>query len=304
MNEIRVIFYSNKLLAAISIITIILNGLLSSCLINIFSLKFNKYINEARGRRLVENSFYKKCANTVMRYFSEYERRYGKTGIYIWLKTTAGRAGFKGRYSVLKYLSLQAALPLLVFVTAFLLNFPSLDEALKALAIVFITVWIVIARKSKRLDMALQRNGYKIYKYLHNQISSGVKVTDALKTVYEVVEDRNLKDALLRMAARYELTFDIDASLNEFKSVYNSYEGESFCVAIKQGILTGDNQGLLARQEEIMFKKYFSYIQAETDACRMRSIIAAVVFTAIIVIMILIPLFFQAGNAIEQIFIN
>ena len=40
------------------------------------------------------------------------------------------------------------------------------------------------------------------------------------------------------MAARYELTMDIDSALNEFKSVYDTQESESFCVAIKQGILT------------------------------------------------------------------
>jgi hypothetical protein len=109
---------------------------------------------------------------------------------------------------------------------------------------------------------------------------------------------------LLRLVARYELTLDIDTALEEFKSGFSVHEAETLCVALKQGIETGDNQELLARQEDVMFKKYFNYIQAETDSCKTRSMMAAMMFTAIVVILIVVPLFNDASEALGRIFEN
>ncbi len=111
-----------------------------------------------------------------------------------------------------------------------------------------------------------------------------------------------LKDIFIRMAARYELTGDIDLSLEELRSTYEGEESDSFCVAVRQGILTGDNSKLLAIQEDIMFKKYFNYIQAETDSLKNKYLAVAVIFVAIIVIMIIIPMFLEAFGALGEVF--
>ncbi|NTV90110.1 MAG: hypothetical protein HGA22_07090, partial [Clostridiales bacterium] len=89
----------------------------------------------------------------------------------------------------------------------------------------------------------------------------------------------------IRTAAKYELTLDIDESLEEFRENFDAYEAEMLCTALRQGIETGDNSELLARQEDMMFKKYFNYIQAETDNCKNRSLLSAGMFTAVVVLM-------------------
>ena len=53
-----------------------------------------------------------------------------------------------------------------------------------------------------------------------------------------------------------------------------------------------------------MFKKYFNYIQAETDSCRNRCVAAAAVFVAIIAVMIIVPMLDEVSRAVGQIFIN
>lgn len=284
------------------LIHIVLNSHIAKMTAKMICLKNNKNIKEGKGERLEENSLYRRCAILAKKYAAVCERRYDRSRFYNWVKNKAKKAGFKGEHMALSYLFLQLGLPALLFAAAFILNFPSLREPVIAFMLVFIVTRIVIARRKKEIEMKLQRYGYKIYKYLYNQVSSGIKVTDAVKTVYEVIEDRDLRNVLLRMAAKYELTLDIDLALDEFKSVYDTQEGESFCVAVKQGIFTGDNSGLLARQENLMFKKYFNYIQAETDACKTRILAAAIIFTAIIVIMILIPFLSEATQAIGKIF--
>jgi hypothetical protein len=162
----------------------------------------------------------------------------------------------------------------------------------------------VVASNKRRVNLRFQKHIYKIYKYLHNQISSGVKPTDAVRTVYEVTDDRELRGILVKLAARYELTLDIDIALEEFRSNFDTHEAETLCIALKQGIDTGDNKDLLARQEDIMFKKYFNYIQAETDSCRNRGVAAAAVYVAIVAVMIIVPLLDEVGQAVGKIFIN
>ncbi len=287
---------------AFTALMLVINLVLNNMIIKKIHLKTNKIISEAKGRRLIENSFYQKCTIAVVKYVGNYERRYGKTEFYKWGKRRVKMAGFEGEFAVTKYLFIQIVFPLMLFVFSGIIYFPSFKEAVKVLILACVIIEVIIRRRKRKLDLKLQKYGYKIYKYLHNQIASGIKVTDAIKTVYEIIEDKDLKKVLLRMAARYELTLDIDAALDEFRTIYDTQEGESFCIAVKQGILTGDNRSLLARQEDIMFKKYFNYIQAETDGLKTRSILAAVVFTAIIVMMILIPFFFEAADAVGKIF--
>jgi hypothetical protein len=125
-----------------------------------------------------------------------------------------------------------------------------------------------------------------------------------VRTVYETTDDSEIRDVLIRLAARYELTLDIDNALEELRSSFDSHEAETLCLALKQGVETGDNKELLAKQEDIMFKKYFNYIQAETDSCRNRGVAAAAVFVAIIAVMIIIPMLDELSQAIGKIFIN
>ena len=303
MLEIQAFINTHKTFSILMLLAkILLNNYIANYIAKMVYLKNNINIKEAKGERLEDNSLYRKCTMLVKKYAAVCERRYDRSKFYNWVKKEAKRAGFEGEHMTLSYLFLQFGLPALLFALAFILYFPSFREPVIAFIIMFIVIKMVIARRKKEIQMKLQRYGYKIYKYLHNQVSSGIKVTDAIKTVYEIIEDKNLRDVLLRMAARYELTMDIDLALDEFKSIYDTQEGESLCVAIKQGIFTGDNSGLLARQENLMFKKYFNYIQAETDACKTRILAAAVIFTAIIVIMILIPFLSEASHAVGQIF--
>lgn len=281
-----------------------INLLISFLLIQKIDSITNKSINEAMGRRVVGKSLYKRCAFAIKTYLEDYERRNEKSNFFARAKVKSKKLGFEGEKATLVYLFIRYGISILTFILALIINFPSIDEAFKASIAIFVITEFNFRNKEKALKLSLEKYAYKIYKYLHNQITSGIKVTDAIKNVYEVIDDKRLKSVLIRMAARYELTMDIDSALDEFKSVYDTQETESFCIAIKQGILTGDNSELLARQEDIMFKKYFNYIQAETDSRKTKSLIAAGVFIAIIVIMILIPLLFEAAGALGKIFIS
>lgn len=285
-----------------SVLMFFINIVLGFFLIKKIKIISNKNINEAKGRRNTEDTIYKKCTFVLTRYFEDYERRNKKSTLLSKAKDKAKKVGFEGENALVLYLFIRFGISILIFIVTLVINFPSVQQAIRATGLVFVVIELNFSKKEREINRSLQRYVYKIYKYLNNQISSGLKVTDAIKNIYEVIDDKRLKRVLIRMAGRYELTTDIDAALDEFRSVYDTHEAESFCVAIKQGIVTGDNSELLSRQEEVMFKKYFNYVQEETDSYKTKSLIAAIVFISIIVIMVLIPMFFETTGAMGKIF--
>lgn len=301
MDEIFLFINNHRYFA---VVMLFLDVFLIKMLIQKISIYINKHMNEAMGGRNERESLYKKCKTFVRQSIEQYERRGRQHGFYTRAREKMKKSGYRSEYAAVIYLLVKYAGSAALFITTFIVNFPGVAGASAAAVLVFLVVEAVVVGAKKKLSLKFQRYMYKIYKYLHNQISSGVKVTDAIKTVYEVIEDRELRGILVQLAARYELTLDIDVSLDEFRSNFDLQEAETLCVALKQGIVTGDNQELLARQEDVMFKKYFNYIQAETDGCKTRSAIAAALFTAVIVIMIMVPLFNDITEAVNKIFIN
>jgi len=274
----------------------------------IISRMFNKRISnraaEALGQRNIETSFFDRCSGWVSQAMEDCGKRIGHDGIYKKTVDKLKKAGFKGKYPVAIYLMVRYVGSPLAFAAAFMLNYPDLIRPLASVVLINSVMEMVISSRKKKTNLRLQKSIYKVYKYLHNQVSSGVKPTDAIRSVYEVVDDRELREMFIRLAARYELTLDIDEALEEFRSCFDAHEAETLCIALKQGVDTGDNRELLERQEDIMFKKYFNYIQAETDSCRNRSVVAAAVFVAIVAVMIIVPMLAEMSRAAGKIFIN
>jgi hypothetical protein len=242
------------------------------------------------------------------RFFREsaviYRTKSRKTGMYMRAAEKMKKCGFTGENAALVYLTVKYPLAILLGLAAYILNFPRILPSFLVFMLVQAVLELMLQREKKKINKRLQKHIYKIYKYLHNQISSGVKVTDALKTAYEAIDDQKLKHVLIRLAARYELTLDLDGALDEFRESFQVHEAEMLCVALKQGVETGDNSELLARQEDLMFKKYFNYIQSETDRCKTRTFLAVAAYTAVVVVMIAVPLLNDMKEAASKIFIS
>jgi Flp pilus assembly protein TadB len=268
------------------------------------SITGSKRVIEALGARNPGLSVYKRCSMLVGQSLAACGKKLEKGGLYEKALKKMRQSGYRSEYAPVVYMFVKYVFSGIVFIGALCANYPDLIRPVAAVILTNSILESVIAANKRRENLRFQKHIYKIYKYLHNQISSGVKPTDAVRTVYEVTDDRELRSILIKLAARYELTLDIDLALEEFRSNFDNHEAETLCIALKQGIDTGDNKDLLARQEDIMFKKYFNYIQAETDSCRSRSVAAAAVYVAIVVVMIIVPMLDEVGQAVGRIFIN
>ena len=283
------------------IVIIPFNLYISFHIVKLLTIRFSSMVNEAMGQRRKQKAAVISKAGAANNLFKPgWNRLAGR--IYARAAVIARRSGFKHPKAASMVVFFRYLIPLMFSAGSFLLNFPDLIRSVMSGFLVYGVVSSVIEREKKKFGMKFQKNAYKIYKYLYNQISSGIKATDAIKTVHQVIDDKDLKGILVRMAGRYELTSDLDKSLEEFRESFDLHEVETLCTALKLGVDTGDNREMLARQEEIMFRKYFNYIQAETDSFKTRSLAAAVLFTVIIVVMITVPLMQEAGSSVDRIF--
>lgn len=301
MEYILKLFRENTVIfLALGSANVLFSLLLARCLY----LSNSKRVADALGTRSSDLSLYRRCSRLVVQGVTACEKRIEKGGIYKKARMKMKKAGYKGEHSAVLYLTVRYVVSPVIFAAAFAFNYPDPIRPLASVVLVNTVMEAVISAGKRKINLRFQKYIYKIYKYLHNQISSGVKPTDAVKSAYEIIEDGELRGILVRLAARYELTLDIDAALEEFRSNFDAHEAETLCIALKQGIDTGDNKELLAKQEDVMFKKYFNYIQAETDSCRNKSVAAAAVFVAIVVVMIIVPMLNEVSQGIGKIFIN
>lgn len=175
-------------------------------------------------------------------------------------------------------------------------------------AMVFFIMPILIAAsmlkiKKKNKQSGFQKNAYKLYKYILNQITAGVKPCEALKSMYQVVEDKELKCILVDACAKYAVSMNEDILAQEIIQNINTPEAISFAQSIKDRLFESRDHKLLERLEQLMFNRYFAYVQRMTDGVRSKCFVAVLILCVVIVVMILIPTFIDVGNAIDSIFI-
>ncbi len=149
---------------------------------------------------------------------------------------------------------------------------------------------------------AIKYYGYKIFKFIINQLSSGITVREAIISMYLVVDNRRLKTALIDVGAYYSKTNDIQSALDILKNDYDSLEVDTLSMAIKEAVNTGSNYDTLHRVEEMLFKKYINQISLETSYRKKKSIFAVFIFSLVIILMVSIPVIFDLNNALSSIF--
>jgi hypothetical protein len=268
------------------------------------NLLLNRHLLEARGGRNLKNPALRKFTDGFGKYLKKYKKNYIGSKIFSTSEITVKKCGHKGLAAVSIYLSIQYALPVILFVFALPGNYPNISNPFFIMIFVFVSVKIGVMSLKKEMSKCFKKSAYKIYRYLHNQVTSGVSITDAVKTVYLVAGNDKLRAPLLDLSARYARTLDINTTLEEFSSNFDLQEVNSLCTALKQGILTGDTRDLLARQEQIMFKQYFNYIQSETELCKVKGAAVIIMLSLIIIIMIVVPMFIDVDFAMKSIFSN
>jgi hypothetical protein len=244
------------------------------------------------GRGLRKYDSFKEISSDRLRKTSYFEKE----------KNKVVRAGFGEDKAVIVYIFIKYFFSIFLGIVGVITNYPDIYKGMLIFLIIFIASEFVVESEIKRNNRIFQKNAYKIYKFLNNQVSSGIRISEALKNLYMIIDDYNMKKVLIRFSAIYIQTTNIDLALKEFDKYYSTQESESLCICIKQGITSGDSSNLLMRQEEMMFSKYVNYIQMETEFQKQKGLICVTMLCIIIIIMIGVPLILDMNRAITSIF--
>ncbi len=182
-------------------------------------------------------------------------------------------------------------------VIIFLFNISSGNGLIQSVCVAVIIgvlpeIWLsgrITERKS-----VFTKNTYKIYSFLHTQISAGIKPTDAIKGMCEIVGHKLIKETFISFTARFELTLDIDESLQILRRSFRGYDGEMLCVCIKQCIATGTAGRTLLKMEELMFSKFFNITQRETEKYRTKLLISGLIGLVPVIMILCLPVVYEA----------
>ena len=142
------------------------------------SVGTERMIREAKGDRRKEKNYSKYLKNIRSKVYEIDRKSSEREGIYQKIKNMLKRAGYKGEYVVFWYVIFQFIIPLFLSVIAAIYRGPTIFMAV--FFMLFFNIFYLVYKKGKRVSKQLEQSVYKIYKYLHNQISAGVKVTDAI----------------------------------------------------------------------------------------------------------------------------
>lgn len=89
---------------------------------------------------------------------------------------------------------------------------------------------------------------------------------------------------------------------NEITDKIDTPEARSFAMSIRDGLFENRDEKLMDRLEQLMFNRYFAYVQRMTDGVKTKCLITVVLLCLIIVGMILVPTIMDVQNALNSIF--
>lgn len=147
------------------------------------------------------------------------------------------------------------------------------------------------------------KNAYRLYMFLHNQLSAGIQPKDCVISLYKVVSEPILQERLKAFGSLYVQTLNFDMAFEEVSAYYDGTDVDAFKIAIEQGLVIGENLESLKKQEALMFSKYMNYLQLETERQKVKTLVVVTIFCIIIIVMIGLPLVMELNQAIDTIFV-
>lgn len=142
-----------------------------------------------------------------------------------------------------------------------------------------------------RMDLA------DVYDLINLQTMAGVNIGHALVEAYTVCKHKRLKKSLIKLAAKINLSKNIERALEEFKDEYNLEEIDSFVSTIEECVSSGSYEETIDDQSAAIKTINSFYIQKQTEKIDgYMLLIDMLMFVGILGIV----LFVVAGNLVQS----
>lgn len=116
----------------------------------------------------------------------------------------------------------------------------------------------------------------KIYQILEIQSYANIPLEVSLTEIFDVVKNKRLKLRLIELAAEITIRKDVPSAIDHFVENFNSSELNSFCLAIKQSVISGRNREFLENQGYILEKRRLNNKDKETSNNNVKVAIASI----------------------------
>jgi len=210
-------------------------------------------------------------------------------------------AGLNQPDAVRRHVLKAGAAVLIPFLASAILRCPVWQSVLAAVG-GFAWVNGQVEERIRQRKAALERSFYKVYRFVDSQMSAGIKASDVIKGLHESVDDCLIKPALVRFSARYALTLDLDQAMMELRAAHSGKDIETFGTQLRQVLATGQAGRSFLRTEELLFTRYFSLLQKQSSAIRNRLLLSAILMMLPIMMLFLMPLFYEAMGSLSSLF--
>jgi Flp pilus assembly protein TadB len=220
-----------------------------------------------------------------------------KSGLIKWLQ----QAGYGSEAALPAYLLvILAPFPLCLFTGKLtgLSDNLTIWLALISISLINVRIGSLIKQRKKIFIRSL----YKIYRFLDLQISSGIKVTDAVRGLPEAVADPRVNACLVRFAAQFELSLDLDKAIDEIRRSFPGTDCEMLATHLHQCLRTGIAGRSLVRMEELLFSRHFGLMQQDTRHIQIELLVAAMLGICPAIVIFIYPLMFEAIHAMQSVF--
>lgn len=178
------------------------------------------------------------------------------------------------------------------------------ENALLFCFVLSVYFWMMTGSKIKERKNTFVTGVYKIYRHMALQISSGMSSAESIKYLHESVEEPFLKEAIYRFSSSYFKTMNLELSLKELTERIEGDEVQVLAMVLRQGLQTGDSYEMIIKQEQLMVKRYYAALSAESERIRRKGVLIAIGLCVLIFLLLAAPMVYEMGRATQSIFLG
>ena len=135
------------------------------------------------------------------------------------------------------------------------------------------------------------------------QLSANITLKDSLKKQFEICQNKDLKQAMLKFSTKYELSkLDLEDALKELKNSFQIVEMDMFCNTLSQYFKVTNMLEVLEHLSEALEEKQLRKIRDKTRSKILYITCGVVLALGNMILLTFYPLFVSLGNNFNTIF--
>lgn len=160
----------------------------------------------------------------------------------------------------------------------------------------------MISAQAKKRSQYFGSLLYKIYRFINMELDSGLLLGDILVSLPESANDQELRLALEKMSAAWQLTGDLDLALRELELKFGKHETALLANNLRQCLVTGVAGKAFAQMENLLFARYVEHVRRRSKQLQSALLLCAVLALLPVMILMLWPIITEMLNSLGSIF--